>query len=226
MTETPSVVVCFPGGSGGNFVGFLCHHLRTGDSVTLWDDGSAHGSPVLQVLQNFTLDSSVESFVGEILEIRKLKNQNWLYTGHIRNVNEVVKNNHKAVYISFDKQDIPVLSSRLKRKHHPKLGREDYYRIAGPDWPSWEDYHTNKAEVIDELDHLVYDFYDEWYWVLPSTSDQVFELKFNDFVNNYNWIIPLAKFIGVEDFDYYKAVKAVDQYRQAQLDSKFLSTEK
>ena len=113
----------------------------------------------------------------------------------------------------------------IKRRLHRKISNKSinkirYEILAGADWPSWEEYVNGAA--VEELDPNGLGItgkndLDDWYYIMPVNTKNMFEIKFEDIVSTgYGFVDGLAHFLNVTEFDKPKIYAIIDEYRSNQ----------
>jgi hypothetical protein len=204
-----NVLICFPGGTGGHFIGALVKYLSTKQLFKVSENGDVHSFNCSKFLEGILLDHSVESYSQEFDVINKLFNFD-IAIGHFRNLAVLEKQIKKIIYISFEPNDIDDVSQRLISKI-TDISESQYNLLAGANWPAYYDYLN--GTIVNELVDLRLKFLSEWYYIIPSNRKNLCEIKFIELTKGYDFVDKLAEFLDVKDFDNQKIYAIIDEYR-------------
>jgi hypothetical protein len=207
-----NLVICFPGGTGGNFIGALCSHLMFNTPMDIDAVGSAHSfTNCIRYLDDHLLDHSIESYSQELTFINKMKEFN-LALAHFRNLAALSKKNKKIIYITFKEENIPILLKRLNSKIDNTVIPKKYALMAGADWPSYEDYLSGVE--IPELKELRNQFINDWYYIMPAVKKNVCEITFDELNNGYEIVDKLVNFLNIKEYNKQEICVILDTYRK------------
>lgn len=165
------------------------------------------------------LDLSSESYLQEYNTITDIGDVD-IITAHFRNLKLLEQLGKKIIYVSFKKSHFEIIKERLERKVNNKnISKDTYEILKGADWPSWEEYKN--GEQVDELNSNfvgISKFQDleDWYYIMPTETDNLFEIKFDDILTGNIPIKDLSKYLGVEYFDIEKIEYIIKNYIKAQ----------
>lgn len=133
------IVVAFPGGAGGHFIGHLVMSLLSQTCVSVTPQTNFHSVfSSGQSFLNFSfLDHSNHSMSEELNYINQFNSQVPVIIGHFRNIDEIFKKHQcKIITITVNIDDADLLVSRVLREainHNFKSVK--YQDIRGEDWP-------------------------------------------------------------------------------------------
>jgi hypothetical protein len=223
-----NLIICFPSGAGGHFIANLCCFLLHKKINKIDATGSYHNhsnnyiSHVDDIpLDLISLDLTPYSYQQEYNLIQAVPAYPSIILGHLRNLKLLQELGKKVIFISFLEQHKIEIKRRLHRKISNKsINKIRYEILAGADWPSWEEYVNGAA--VEELDPNGLGItgkndLDDWYYIMPVNTKNMFEIKFEDIVSTgYGFVDGLAHFLNVTEFDKPKIYAIIDEYRSNQ----------
>lgn len=147
-----------------------------------------------------------------------------------RLIDQLVIENRKVLYITYDMDDIDLLKKKRKivqpfevKKFLSQLTEESYNFIKGADYPDWSEFCAGNVhpELVVEPDDVEWerDPLNQWKYNIPDFgSDCLLKITFKQVLNGYDLIEDIAKFLEVNIIHDQKPL--IDDYR-----SKFLEVD-
>jgi hypothetical protein len=167
---TPSykmVVICFPGGAGGHYVGYLIHHLLTQTTCESLPQFNFHQlSPYNRSFLNFSfLDHSGHSQQEELSYIQQICSGDQLVIGHFRNVSAIYQQ-HKAkivcIHVGNNTKDL-LVNRVLKEAIDLNFDQVKYNDIRGSAWPEQNPGYDQLPKWIQlEIQSMLYRMFEYW----------------------------------------------------------------
>jgi hypothetical protein len=161
------IVVCFPGGSGGHFLGFVIRALL--DQKLTTTTGQSNFHQLCQFDQSFLnfslLDNQQHSHEEELCNINQINSWSKLVIGHFRNVDAVYKIHCcKTVVITIDVDNHELLVRRvLKEAIDSMFDGIKYQDVRGEDWPLTNPGFNNLPKWIQlEIESQLYKMFYFW----------------------------------------------------------------
>lgn len=134
------IVVAFPGGAGGHFVGYMARALLAQLPVDTTATVNFHKQTRAdQKFLDFSMmDHNQSSWEEELCYIRSIKPQSTLVLGHFRNIDAII-NLHQCsvILVQVSDSDHDLLTDRVMREAiNTAFDSVKYQDIRGKDWPS------------------------------------------------------------------------------------------
>jgi hypothetical protein len=161
------IVVCFPGGAGGHFLGFIIRSLLEKKLISTTGQSNFHQLfKNEQSFLNFSfLDTEQHSHEEELCYIDQINSRFNIVLGHFRNVSAVHKIHHcKTVVVTVDNGDHELLVRRvLKEAIDHNFEGVKYQDIRGADWPLVNPGYNNLPKWIQlEIESQLYKMFNFW----------------------------------------------------------------
>lgn len=161
------IVVCFPGGAGGHFLGFVIRSLL--EQKLIITIGQSNFHQLFQGEQSFLnfsfLDNEQHSHQEELCIIDQINHECKIVLGHFRNVDAVYKIHLcKTVAVTVDADHHELLVRRvLKEAIDYNFDGIKYQDIRGADWPLVNPGFNNLPRWIQlEIKSLLYKMFYFW----------------------------------------------------------------
>lgn len=194
--KTNNVVIAFAGGTGGHFVLQVCSHILYNTDILIEPDGSchnkAHVSDCVFVADMYPIDTSSFSLSAEDEYISSLDDHAFVI-GHMRNI-KALSTKAKVVYIDH-KTTSPSQIYKILVKKTNGISYDAYQLLKGTDWP---EYSSNLPDwVLTDIDEIILEHYDNWNWILPDQTDNVFCIPHNELLSGA-WAESLCEFLEID----------------------------
>ena len=182
------VVICFPGGSGGHYVGYLIHHLLTQTACEILPQFNFHQiSTNRRSFLNFSfLDHSGHSQEEELAYIQQISPGDQLVIGHFRNASAIYQRYAAkiiCVYVGANTKDL-LVNRVLKEAIDHNFDQVKYNDIRGSDWPEHNPGYDQLPKWIQlEIQSMLYRMFEYWNDQLDLTdvdSDQICKISSDD----------------------------------------------
>lgn len=133
------IVVAFPGGAGGHFLGYAIKSLLKQQPVDSTAVSNFHRlcRPDQSFLNFSLLDPTQTSQDEELCYIHDIKSSSKLVLGHFRNIDAVVKTHRcQVILVQVSDADHDLLVARVMREAIDSVfGQVKYQDVRGEDWP-------------------------------------------------------------------------------------------
>lgn len=134
------IVVAFPGGAGGHFLGYAIKSLLAQQPVDSSAVSNFHKKcrPDQSFLNFSLLDPHQTSRDEELCYIRDIKSSSKLVLGHFRNIDALLATHQcRVILVQISDSDHDLLVSRVLREAIDSVfGLVKYQDIRGEDWPT------------------------------------------------------------------------------------------
>jgi hypothetical protein len=161
------VVICFPGGAGGHYVGYLTHHLL--NQMPCQDLAQVNFHTLFAGHRSFLnfsfLDHTGHSQQEELVYIRKITASDQLVLGHFRNASAVYQQ-HRAKIICIrvgDRTKDLLVNRVLKEAIDRNFDQVKYNDIRGDAWPDQNPGYEKLPKWIQlEIQSMLYRMFEYW----------------------------------------------------------------
>jgi hypothetical protein len=161
------VVICFPGGAGGHYVGYLTHHLL--NQMPCQDLAHVNFHTLFAGHRSFLnfsfLDHTGHSQQEELVYIRKITASDQLVLGHFRNASAVYQQ-HRAKIICIrvgDRTKDLLVNRVLKEAIDRNFDQVKYNDIRGDAWPDQNPGYEKLPKWIQlEIQSMLYRMFEYW----------------------------------------------------------------
>jgi hypothetical protein len=182
------VVICFPGGAGGHYVGYLIHHLLTQTACEPLPQFNFHQTSTnRRSFLNFSfLDHSGHSQEEELAYVQQISPGDQLVIGHFRNASAIYQR-HAAkiicVYVGANTKDL-LVNRVLKEAIDHNFDQVKYNDIRGVDWPEHNPGYDQLPKWIQlEIQSMLYRMFEYWndqFDLTDIDSDHICKISSDD----------------------------------------------
>jgi len=161
------IVICFPGGAGGHYIGYLAQHLLSQTPCEDLAQGNFH-----QILSdkrsflNFSfLDQSGHSGEEELSYIQQIQHSDSLVLGHFRNIRAIYQQHGaRIVCVRVGDHTKDLLVDRVLREAIDyNFNRVKYQDIRGEAWPAVNPGYACMPRWIQlEIQSMLYRMFEYW----------------------------------------------------------------
>ena len=182
------IVVCFPGGSGGHYIGFLIQHLLTQTCCDALSQVNFHSLFTgNRSFLNFSfLDHTGHSQEEELVYIRQISANDSLVIGHFRNASAIFQQYRaKIVCIRVGNRTRDLLVNRvIGEAINFNFTQVKYSDIRGADWPETNPGYNQMPKWIQlEIQSMLYKMFEYWndqINIAGIDSDHICEISSDD----------------------------------------------
>lgn len=166
----------------------------------------------------YTISSENDERTWLLSILPELENLSLIKT---RLLDQLVIENKKVLYITYDLDDIDLLKKKRKivqpfdiKKFLSDMTEESYNFIRGADYPDWSEFCAGNVhpELVKEPDDVEWerDPLNQWKYNIPD-SGSTCKITFKKVLNGYDLIEDIAKFLEVNIIHDQKSL--IDDYR-------------
>jgi hypothetical protein len=161
------VVICFPGGAGGHYVGYLIHHLLKQIACESLQQFNFHQIYTnRRSFNNFSfLDHSGHSREEELFHIQQISPKDQLVVGHFRNASAIYQKYHAkiiCIYVGDKTKDL-LVNRVLREALDQSFDQVKYNDIRGDAWPEQNPgYHQLPKWIQLEIQSMLYRMFEYW----------------------------------------------------------------
>jgi hypothetical protein len=196
------IVVCFPGGAGGHYVGYLIEHLLT--QTHCEDCAQVNFHRLLKGNRSFLnfsfLDHHIHSQQEELVYIRQIAANDQLVLGHFRNLSAIYQQ-HRARIICIrvgDHTKDLLVNRVIKEAIDHNFSQVKYNDVRGDDWPKQNPGYKNLPKWIQlEIQSMLYRMFEYWNNQIDTSNidpTDILEIS-SDEIFDGDIIDPLCKFL-------------------------------
>jgi hypothetical protein len=185
------VVICFPGGAGGHYVGYLIHHLLNQTACDILPQFNFHQIFAgRRSFLNFSfLDHGRHSQEEELSYIQQISPKDQLVIGHFRNANAIYQQ-HRAkiicVHVGNKTKDL-LVNRVLKEAIDHNFNQVKYNDVRGYAWPEQNPgYHQLPRWIQLEIQSMLYRMFEYWNDQIDLSdikSDHICKISSDDIFN-------------------------------------------
>lgn len=179
------IVIAFPGGAGGHFLGYVVNSLLTQQLTTATATANFHkiARPCQSFLNFSFLDPGQSSTEEEQCYINDIRPNSKLVLGHFRNIDAVLKKHRcQIIAVSIDSADHDLLVARVLREAIDfNFDGIKYQDVRGADWPETNPGFYKLPRWIQlEIESQLHKMFYTWNSQIKCTSNTVLQLTTHD----------------------------------------------
>ena len=179
------IIVAFPGGAGGHFLGYVVNSLLSQQPPATSAAINFHGlTKHSQSFLNFSfLDSGQSSAEEEQCYIHQIHPRSKLVLGHFRNIDELsAVHQCKIIAVTVDSRDHDLLVARVLREAiDSNFDGIKYQDVRGADWPAVNPGFNKLPRWIQlEIESQLHKMFYFWNSQMQCSTDSVLQLTTHD----------------------------------------------
>jgi hypothetical protein len=209
------IIIDFPTGCGGNFLGALTALIFKNEHNLIKHDGSMHLTK-----NGYSYITPEEEIGGIPTNLNHLRSPGVdIGTVHIKDIKSIIETypDYKVIAVILDKSDLDLQEHNFKTKTMPLQWSEDWYNKYRSDrYPDFDsDISKMPKDIIDDILAINRRHIQEWEYTFPEDMTNVLCINYRELLTGDTLLEKFKYFFKLDNFDqsvYY----LVNKYRRSQ----------
>jgi hypothetical protein len=210
------IIISFPTGCGGNFLGALAALIfKKQHNLIKQDDGSMHLTT--NGYHYLIPESSDNGFTSNLNHLKSPDTD--IGTVHMKDIKSITETypDYKVIAVILDKNDLDIQEHNFKTKTIPLMWSEEWYSIYRSDrYPDFDpDISKIPDDIIDDILAINRRHIQEWEYIFPEDMTNVLCINYRELLTGDTLLEKIKHFFELDNLDqsvYY----LVNKYRRSQ----------
>ena len=217
------IVISFPTGCGGNFLGALTSLIfKQENNEIKTDDGSMHLTK--NGYRYAVPKNEINGFPTNVDHLKSLK-PNEIVIVHIKDIRLITDTypDYKVIVVLLDKSDLDLQQHNFLTKTIPLMWNKSWYNIYRTDWyPDFDpDITKIPKSVIDDILAINRTQMQEYEYVFPDDMTNVLCVNYRELLTGDTLLEKIKEFFELDKID-ESVYTLVDNYRKSQKVTNFI----
>jgi len=209
------IIISFPTGCGGNFLGALTALIFKQQHNLIKRDGSMHLT--VNGYKYLVPDHIVDGFPTNLNHL-KLPDSD-IGTVHIKDIKSITDTypNYKVIAIVLDKNDLALQEHNFKTKTIPLMWSENWYnKYRSKSYPDFDsDFSKMPEDVVNDILAINRRHIQEWEYTFPDDMTNVLCINYRELLTGNALLEKIKDFFKLDNLD-QSVYTLVNNYRHAQ----------
>jgi len=209
------IIISFPTGCGGNFLGAVTALIFKQQHNLIKHDGSMH---LTNNGYHYLVPESADNGVTSNLNHLKSPDVD-IGTVHMKDIKSIIETypDYKVIAVVLDKSDLDIQEHNFKTKTIPQMWSKDWYnQYRSKSYPDFDpDISKIPQDIINNILAINRRHIQEWEYTFPEDMTNVLCINYRELLTGNTLLEKIKHFFELDNLDqsvYY----LVNNYRQAQ----------